>query len=105
MKNSYATVVVDHEGIVCFVNPAAEELFGLDKSTFIGTYLGFSLSSQKYMRIDLSGTDGLPLIAEIKTLEIQWQGNPAHLALFHDVTDGCDFERESLLAVAKMMLE
>src|SRR5664280_465763 len=46
-KNADGIIIVDTDGIVLYVNPAAERLFDRKKEKFIGYSFGFPVSASK----------------------------------------------------------
>ena len=42
-KNTDAIIIVDGNGVICFVNPAAEVLFGYKTEELIGNLFGFPI--------------------------------------------------------------
>ncbi len=80
---SDAIVVVDSEGAVRFVNSAAEALFGCDREELLDTPFGFPVVSGETTELDLSGGR----VAEMRVVDLQWNGRNACLASLRDVTE------------------
>jgi signal transduction histidine kinase len=78
-----AIVVVDSEGTVRFVNSAAEALFGRDREELLDTPFGFPAVSGETTELDLSGGR----VAEMRVVDLQWDGGNACLASLRDITD------------------
>jgi PAS domain S-box-containing protein len=81
-------VVVAGDGTIRFVNPAAESLFGQTADRMVGTSFGFLLGE----RIDLEivRDDGSRVVAEMRVVELDWEGATAHLATLRDITERRD---------------
>ncbi|MBI3314852.1 MAG: PAS domain-containing protein [Candidatus Omnitrophica bacterium] len=80
-------VVVDREGVVRFVNTALEAISGRRVEGLVGQTLGLPVGPGKITEVHVVLRGGEPRIAEMRTAEIQWQGRPARLIFFHDITD------------------
>ena len=77
-----AIVVVDSEGTVRFANSAAEALFGRGRKELLDTPFGFPVMSGETTELDLSGGR----VAEMRAVDLLWDGRSAHLASLRDVT-------------------
>jgi PAS domain-containing protein len=76
-------LVISSDGVVRFVNPAAERLLGRRSADLLGTSFGIPILPGESTEIDI-----VPgLIIEMRVVEIDWDGEPAHLATLHDVTE------------------
>ncbi|ORE95336.1 PAS/PAC sensor hybrid histidine kinase [Stappia sp. 22II-S9-Z10] len=82
--NPDAMIVVDGDGIVRYVNRAAEELID-QGSNLLGEWLGFS-SGERLTEIQILN-GGKPRTCEMKVADIEWQGQRATLAAIRDVTE------------------
>jgi len=86
LKNPSGMLVVDSEGIVQFINPATESLFGRKAKDIVGSVLGLPLVDGESTEIDIVLAGGKPGIAEMQVVETEWLGNPSYLATLFDVT-------------------
>ncbi|MCD4673225.1 MAG: GAF domain-containing protein [Anaerolineaceae bacterium] len=82
-----AAFVVDQEGLVCFVNPAALDLFNLPAVALLEKPFAFSLSPGKVKQIQITRPRIKNVIAEMRTVETKWSGQNAHLVLLRDVSE------------------
>lgn len=82
-----AVVVTDHEGMVQFANPAAGTMFGRDPAQLIGSHFGFPVSADATTEVDIVRRDGSVGVAEMRVVELPWNGRQAHLASLRDITD------------------
>ena len=78
-----AIVVVDAEGTVCFANSAAEVLFGRRREQLRGSHFGFPVVSGETTELDLPGGR----VAEMRVVDLLWDGGSAYLASLRDVTN------------------
>jgi signal transduction histidine kinase/ActR/RegA family two-component response regulator len=84
--NSDAMLVVDHQGLIRFANPAAETLFAREVDLLIGREFGFPVLSQETSEIEIV-RPGRPLAtAEMRSVGIDWNGREAFLVTLRDVT-------------------
>ncbi len=86
-SNSDAMVVVDEEGIVQFVNPAAERLFGRALKEFVGRPFDFDVDIGDTTEVKVETSGEKPATAEMRVVETTWEGEPAKLASLRDITD------------------
>ena len=80
-------VVVDRDGTVQFVNPAAESLFGCKAEELLGELFGLPLVKDEVMEVDIVNHGGGPGIAEMRVVETEWNGKKANLILLQDITE------------------
>jgi diguanylate cyclase (GGDEF)-like protein len=85
-ENVDGMLVIDREGVVLFANPAAERLLNRPVQALEGTQLGFPLVPGESSEIDVVAAEA-PRTAEMRVVEIEWEGQPALLASLRDVTD------------------
>jgi len=62
-------VIVDREGIVQFVNPASEYLFGRKAEELVGELFGLPLMKDKVIEVDIIQRGERPGIAEMRVVE------------------------------------
>ena len=86
-KNADAMMVVQPNGVICFANPAAEELLGRGTGELVGEMFGIPLTPDKTTEIDIPGDLCDARVAEMRVVEAVWDGELAHLASLRDVTD------------------
>ncbi len=85
-RNADGILVIDHSGKIRFCNPAAEMMFGKVASELIGTLFGFPIGSGETTEIDIL-RQGQIISAEMRVVEIEWEGSRGYLASLRDVTD------------------
>ncbi len=79
-------IIVCIAGNVCFINPAAEMMFGRSAQELLGYDLGIPLVAADKTEVDILDTQGEHHIAEMRVVEITWGGETALLATFRDIT-------------------
>ena len=85
--NADAMMVVQPNGVICFANPAAEELLGRSSGELVGELFGIPLTPDKTTELDIPSDLCEARVAEMRVVEAVWDGNRAHLASLRDVTD------------------
>ena len=85
-ENADSIVIVDKKGVVRFVNPIAEKFFGRDKNEFIGENFGYPTGPET-QEITIIRKPGNIAIAEINSVEIEWEGEDADLLTIRDVSE------------------
>jgi PAS domain S-box-containing protein len=93
-RNADGIIIVRQEdGIVRFVNPAAEALLAREAEELLGQVFGFPVVAGETTEIDLWRQDGMSIVAEMQVVETEWEGEPAYLASLRDVTDRVQMEK------------
>ena len=92
--NSDGLAIVDRNGIVRFVNPAAEQLFNRPAASLIDHWLGSLYVVNEMAEISILQPNGKAIIAEMRVVEIAWNDEPAFLASLRDVTQRHQAEEE-----------
>ncbi|MDD5561667.1 MAG: PAS domain-containing sensor histidine kinase [Candidatus Omnitrophica bacterium] len=86
-KSADGIIVTDNNGIVCFCNPSAESIFGVNKDDFIGKSFGIAVVSGQMNEIGIIRQDGQAGIGEIRSSQTEWDGRQASLILVRDITE------------------
>jgi PAS domain S-box-containing protein len=86
-RNADGIVVVDKEGIVLFVNPAAEALFNLNSDEIVGESFGFPLVGGETAEINIIPKGRDMVTAEMRVVETEWEDKKAYLASLRDITE------------------
>ena len=95
--NVDAMVIVDMDGIVRFVNLAAESLFGRSSEDFVGKPFGFPIIAGETQELDIARANDEVAIAEMRAVEMEWEGKNAYLASLRDMTARKQAEEARLL--------
>jgi diguanylate cyclase (GGDEF)-like protein/PAS domain S-box-containing protein len=85
-SNVDGMIVIDASGAVRFANPAAEALFARSASELVGAPFGFPIIADETSEIEIVRGDGAVLLAEMRVVETEWEGNGALLASLRDCT-------------------
>ncbi len=86
-KNADAIIVVNEDRQIRFINPAAESLFGYRKKEVLNKSFDFPLKGGRTSEIEINRQDGEKTIAEMRVVDIDWEGEPAYLASLRDITE------------------
>jgi diguanylate cyclase (GGDEF)-like protein len=89
-QNTDGMLIVNHQDMIVFANPAAAKLFRCPINQLIGNHFKWIKLSDKSpsreIDVDLSGT-GMPnATLEIQATAFNWDGEPAFLVTLHDIT-------------------
>jgi len=87
-------IIVDREGIVRFVNPAAVDLFGRTSEEFVGELFGFSLMAGETSEVDIVRRGGEVVVAEMRVVETEWHGESVSLISVRNITERKEAEEE-----------
>ncbi|NOT57439.1 MAG: response regulator [Deltaproteobacteria bacterium] len=85
-SNGDAMILVNEEGVVRYVNPAAVTLLQQPAEELIGTAPAFSLVVGETKEVTVPQAQSDPVVAEMRVVGIIWEGRPAKLATLRDVT-------------------
>ena len=80
-------VILGLDGVIRFVNPAAETLFGRAASELERTSFGFPAVAGETAEIHVVRSGGAPVEAELRVVDMDWEGEPARLVSVRDITD------------------
>jgi len=89
-----AMVVVDKTGNVQLVNRAAMSMFQGEAEGLLGKGLGFELKAGLVREMRLPQKDGEPILAEMRVVEITWNGQPANLCCLREIGRYAKMARE-----------
>src|SRR5687767_14493444 len=82
-----AIIIVDPTGVICFANPAAEQLFGRPANELINQTFGSPVVPGTTAELEIVRPDSTVNVAELKAAETTWDGNPAVVASLRDITE------------------
>ena len=85
-KSPDAVIVVDHAGMVRFVNDVYSIVFGRKADQIMGTYFQVPHSLNIPMEVDIPQPGEASRVGEMKGVEIQWEGEKAFLITVRDIT-------------------
>ena len=86
--NADSIIIIDQKGLVRFVNPATEALFGCQSDELLDKSFQFPVAAGKVTEVEIlrQGDDSVITIAEMRVVETTWDGEPAYLASLRDIT-------------------
>lgn len=84
-RSADGILLVSRAGIILFVNPAAERIFGRSAGELEGEPFGFSLSGER-TEISIAGAGDETLTMEMRLVETEWEGEKVCLATLRDIT-------------------
>ncbi|MBF0585263.1 MAG: diguanylate cyclase [Magnetococcales bacterium] len=102
-KSADGILIVDREGMVSFVNPAAERLLARPASQLVGISFGYPIINDNAMEVDVVRPDGDFGIAEMRSTDTVWGRQEAYLVTLRDVTETVRMREE--LRMLSMMDE
>jgi diguanylate cyclase (GGDEF)-like protein len=87
--NADGIIIIDKNGIILFLNPAAEKLFNLPPDKLLDKAFGYSISAgeKKEIIISKSKNDKNAKIAEVRAVETDWENEKVLLLSLHDITE------------------
>lgn len=85
-ESADGVVIVNQMGLIEFVNPAAEALFGNTAADLLGQPFGYEVKAGHTAELRFERPAAELAIAETRPVETQWAGNPALLITLRDIT-------------------
>ncbi len=85
-KNADSIIIVDKRNIVRFVNPIAEQFFNRNKEDFVGKQFGYPTGPDT-KEITVIHKPSKIAIAEVNSVEIEWEGERVDLLTIRDVSE------------------
>lgn len=93
-----AMIVVDEQNIVQFANPATSRFLMEELGEILGRPFPFQLDKDLSVReLSLPSKQGVVRYAEVKTVQTNWNDQPARLLTLRDITERKNSEQELLL--------
>lgn len=93
-NNLNGMIVIDHDGIILFVNKEAEKIFGRTSDKMLGETLGLPLEFDKISELEiprrqneLAGGNQKLLIVEMRAVPIIWNDKNAYLISLINITE------------------
>ena len=81
-------VIVDRRGVIRFANPAAAHLFVRSPEALVGTPLGSPLTAGETTEMEIVRRGGGDVVyAELRVVDIDWEGETVELVSLRDITD------------------
>jgi putative nucleotidyltransferase with HDIG domain len=86
-SNADGILILDENSIVKFMNPAAESIFGTKAEHFVGQTFEHLIIPGKPTELDITAGDSKLIVAEMRVMETEWEGQKTYLASLRDITD------------------
>jgi len=104
--NADGIVIVDMDGLILYVNPAAEKLFGKKEEELLGYSFGFPITSDESKDIIIRQGNTLVDVA-LRVAQVQWKQKPAFQLSLRDITERklMQEEREKLITELQAAME
>jgi PAS domain S-box-containing protein len=80
-------IITNQEGIVRYVNSAAESLYRRKREDFNREKFGFPITSSDVTVVDITRQAGETVVAEMRVSETTWYGEIAHLISLRDISE------------------
>ena len=101
-RNADGILLVNREGFVIFSNPTATGLFGRKKEELEGEMFGFPVIAGETTEISIVRKFNEPAVAEMRVVEIDWEGETVFLASLRDITERKKAEEEKKELIMKL---
>ncbi|MFH1034692.1 MAG: diguanylate cyclase [Pseudomonadota bacterium] len=99
VDNADGLIVADRQGLVLFVNPAAEGIMARRSWDLVGQPFSFPLVTGQRGEMCLMAGPEQKVVVEVRVVDTTWQGQPAFLASLRDITELAKL-REELRALS-----
>ena len=86
-NNADAMMIINPYGIIQYVNPAAEDLFGQASKIMIGSKFEYPLTLNNPTEIEIHRPDNTLAIAGMKTVGTVWESEKVFLVALRDITE------------------
>jgi PAS domain S-box-containing protein len=86
-KNADGIVVVNKKGIVLFVNPAAEAMFGRRAEDLLGKSFGYPVVAGEATELEIVRSGRESIAAEMCVVETEWENDVVYLASLRDISE------------------
>jgi PAS domain S-box-containing protein len=83
----HAVLVVGEDKHIVYANPYAEKLLNRTARQLVGLKFDFPLHVRGFTEIDIEPLLSEPFVCEMRVVEIDWDGEPAHLVFIRDVME------------------
>lgn len=93
-ENSDGMLIVNTEGLVRFVNPAAEALLDRRREEILDQPFGYPLDSGAPSELNIAHRSGREVVCELRRVPTEWQGEQVVLASLRDITGRRLLERQ-----------
>jgi diguanylate cyclase (GGDEF)-like protein/PAS domain S-box-containing protein/putative nucleotidyltransferase with HDIG domain len=84
--NSDGILVIDAGARVRFMNPAAEQLFGVGAGAMLGCAFDYPLEPRGSRELELRRADGKRVVVDMRVVQTEWESTRAFLVSMRDIT-------------------
>lgn len=81
------SLVLDQEGVILYVNPAAEQLLQKSSQHLLGSMFGFPVVAGESTEIEILRNNHQPGTAEMRITQTDWHGEQAILVSLRDISN------------------
>jgi signal transduction histidine kinase len=92
-QNADGILIVSLDGLIRFVNPAAELLLGRKRQQLNGESFGYPLVNGDKIEIEIWRQRSSYVVAEMRVTQVEWGGEASLMASLRDVTERKQAER------------
>lgn len=85
-KGLIGFLVMNREGDIIYLNPAALKLYDCNIGQFLGEESGIPAKEGYIPALKIMSGDKREVIVEVLVSNIEWEGEPAYLAYLNDIT-------------------
>jgi diguanylate cyclase (GGDEF)-like protein/PAS domain S-box-containing protein len=85
-NNADGILITSTEGVILFLNPAAEGLWGRPAAELSGELFGVPQVTGENREVEILRANGEIIAAEIRVADTEWEGRPALLVSLRDIT-------------------
>ena len=85
-KNSDGIIVVNKEGIIRYLNPAAENLFGREKEELLGELFGFPVTGENSTELTILTSRQKLITVGMRVVETEWEGEQVAICTLRDIS-------------------
>jgi diguanylate cyclase (GGDEF)-like protein len=93
IDNSIDGMVITVNGVIRFVNPSALRILGCEYDNLIGTFFEYPIDTERPHDIEIEKCGGLRTLAEIRSVNVIWENEPACLSSIRDMTERIETEK------------
>jgi PAS domain S-box-containing protein len=93
INNNADAMLIIENGIIHYVNPAAERLFDRSYDDMVGSTFEYPLNPHESVEIIIERPDTTHAVAGMKTVETVWEGKKVFLAVLRDITENIKIQK------------
>ncbi len=103
-QNADGILVVGGDGVILYANAAVAALLNRPARELVGQSFGVPIIAGETTEIDLPWPQRTPRAAEMRVVDTEWEGRPALLASFRDVSEHKRLEEELRQKIVELAL-